>query len=348
MFENQNESLHYFTKHQLPSDQYADPPNQGLRSFTRGGACFDGFRGPVVVMRVIKDDCQPLKHLDMDMRDVRNTADHFTYYGRVYKPNAIGPNPINRLNPVKQLGSLIGWDGSTEEGQSKYSDRLVAERGTVYHGFGSSIANLLGLPLLAFPIVEDTTQPRPNTDAALLYRDLNSTRILPPIGDPMIYVQSHTDKERNAIWARKAAGVTGFGSSLDIHEGPTPGSVEAMRVDGEPLPKEHIEALCSYIKDKIEPQLVAAVEGLPPNAVVPGRDEILESVTKDNFLEYYNVLKDEKLALGELSSWRNLPSPYDIKQSEMQAQINEQRMSDCLNLWGFMHAMYALGDSGPS
>lgn len=311
-----NENLYWFKKIDNPSDQ----PNLGLRSFTRVGACWQEFRGPVFVMRAVEDDQRNLTHADMDMRDVRNAAD---FLSQTYRDGY----DQDHLRELHVLGSTIACDGAVQQGKPKWAQCVLNVCDGVWNAEGSIIANLLGLPLLIRGSHNPyNVDPRPgfeNDNAALLGLDVNSKCTLAPLGPPargpqVIHVGGPIT-DLLAQSSRKVAGVTGFGSSLQKFSIGSTGTVHIVRADGKPLPKEHAEALCSYIKDKVEPQLIAAIEGLPTNAVVPQRDEVLNSITKGSFLEYYEALKETKIAQGQLS-WSDLPSPYDIKQSDMQAR----------------------------
>lgn len=300
-----------------------DQPNLGVRSFTRAGACWKDLKGPVFVMRALEDDQRCLTHRDMDMRDVRNAAD---YLSQTYRDGY----DQDHLRGVHALGTKIACEGAIQQGQPKLAELVLNGCDRVWNSEGSIIANLLGLPLLVRSAHNPyEVDPRPgfdNIQAALLLRDLNSKSILPHIGPRPSGIQvqriSPHERDPNTLVKldRKTAGVTGFGSSLQKVSSGSTGSVYVVRADGKPLPMQHTEALCSYIKDKVEPQLVAAIEGLAANDAVPQRDDILNSITKASFLEYYDALKETKIAQGQLS-WRDLPNPYDIKHSDMRTHM---------------------------
>ena len=260
------------------------------------------------------------------MRDVRNAAD---FLGQTY----CNGYDQHHLRDLRILGSKIACDGAVQSGQSKWADCVLNGCDGVWNADGSTIANLLGLSLLvrrAHNLFD--VDPRPgfeNVEAALLHYDLNSKRVLPHIGSPPRGPQAFQVGgplgDSSARTARRAAGIKGFGSPDQKVSVGTTGMVYIVRADGKPLPFEHTEALCSYIKDKIEPQLRAATEGLPTEglptgAIGPQRGDILNSITKGSFLEYYDALKETKIAQGQLS-WRDFPNPYDITPSSMHARI---------------------------
>lgn len=318
-----DEDLWWFKKDVESSIRAPDQPNLGLRAFTRAGACWQDLKGPVFVMRAVEDHQRNLTHRDMDMRDVRNAAD---YLSQTYRDGY----DQEHLRDVRAFGTKIACDGAVKEGQPKLADLVLNGCDRIWNSEGSIIANLLGLPLLARSAHNPyNIDPRPgfnNLEAELLLRDLDSKHVLPHIGPRPSGIQMQLirpgvrDPDLGAKKARKAAGVTGFGSSLQKVSIGSTGSLYVVRADGKPLPMEHTEALCSYINEKVEPQLVTAIEGLAANDVVTQRDDILNSITKASFLEYYDAFKETKIAQGQLS-WRDLPNPYDIKHSDMRTRV---------------------------
>jgi hypothetical protein len=102
----------------------------------------------------------------------------------------------------------------------------------------------------------------------------------------------------------------GFGSSPDYWGPNTKGAVCAARADGLPLPAQHLEAICSYISEQVEPRLSSCILGLGPGAIVPQREWVLNSISKADFMEFYDELKASRGATD--LTWRFLPSPYEL------------------------------------
>jgi hypothetical protein len=314
------ESLYYFKQSQDDPDFPAPMvTNHGLRAFTRAGACRDSMKGPIIVSRVAEFELMQLTHRDMDMRDARNTADWLSQVGRergtVHAPN---------LRDTEVLGTTIESTGRViNQGLPQWSNVLIPGDDVLWTSEGSQIANLLGLPLLfrSSSYGKGTLIPHPGTEnpaATLLHRDVISQKVLAASGlkgaqKQLTYYGDHkfeAERERLAF-----VGITGFGSSMSAYS-IVPDTCYVARADGKPLPKEHTEAICSYIADKVEPQLIAATEDLYENDVVPMRNEILDSITKDSFLEYYEAMREEKVKRCHMS-WRDLPNPYEIKEFDV-------------------------------
>ncbi|ETN44377.1 uncharacterized protein HMPREF1541_10557 [Cyphellophora europaea CBS 101466] len=299
-----DDTLVWFKKIKPPFEPAVDPQNLGLRSFTRGGACWDDFRSPVFVTRATKDKERRLTHGDMDMRDMRNAAD---YLGQTYR------------------------DGRVQQGGSKWDEIVLDGCDPIWNADGGNIANLLGFPILVQSIHNsyevDVDPGYQKDELVLLTRDLNSTVVLPgidvPLKGPQVVRTPNAD-ENQAIIAqvcrRLRVGATGFGSCVQKYTFGMAGIVYVVRVDGKPFPREHAEALCAYIRDNIEPQLAAATAGLSENVTVPRREEILQSISKASFMDFFNTITAAKLAAGE-ESWRDLPSPYEIKHADIRERL---------------------------
>ncbi len=153
----------------------------------------------------------------------------------------------------------------------------------------------------------DGEDGRHNKEAMLLMRDITSTAVGSiPVRDRFI--------NRNFM------GENGFGSSPSPWNGPETGSVFIARTDGVPLLKEHVEALCAYIENKIEPQLSKSIVGLEAGAAVPQREAILNSITKADFLDFFNSTKAQKAAAN--ATWANVPTPYELRRNDRATDIN--------------------------
>ncbi|KAK5385792.1 hypothetical protein LTR20_005292 [Exophiala xenobiotica] len=212
----------------------AEPPNLGLRTMTRGQACAPNFRGPILVVRHTKKGRNKESYVDIDMRDVRNTADHFSWMYRE------GTGNMAHLKDQRVLatGCLCPQDQAQGGSRSKFVQQVIDTCDSIFAAGGSGIANLLGIPLS----LRLAQEPRPgdsrrNREAMLLMRDITSTTVGSiPFGKTFI--------NRNFI------GEEGFGSSPDLWNDTKPGCVLIARADGVPLLKEHVEALCAYIENK--------------------------------------------------------------------------------------------------
>jgi hypothetical protein len=312
------EKLFYF---KLPCDNPDIPaptvPNLGLRAFTRAGACNEEMKGPVLFTRIAEFESLQYSHRDMDMRDAREAADWLSQCGRERDPQS----------NTEVLGTAIESAGRViNHGYQQWSNVLVNGNDVAWTSEASQIANLLGLPLqFRSSSYDKTVIPDPklqNSAITLLHRDVISQKVLPFSGiraygpkDQLTYYNDHNYQARSERLA--FVGTRGFGSSMVKYGGYMPDTCYVVRADGKPLPREHTEAICSYIADKVEPRLKAAIEGLHEGELVPSRNEILNSITKSSFLEYYEAMKEEKVKRCNMG-WRGLPNPYDIKHTDLE------------------------------
>lgn len=323
------EALHWFTKENAPS---TEPLNTGLQKFTRSGSCWEGFSGPVFILRAITDDQGQVRHLDMNLRDVRSAADSL---GQAYRDGRIDVN----LSKVHVIGTKIASDRVESTGVAKYESLVIVGCDHVWSAFGSSIANLLGLPLLCStgptPLEQQPSPELRNFDATLLYRDVTTTHVRSPLnleqlGEEVdvdeIYRQVKCGDIKPAV-ARQltiafTVGVRGFGSSVLRFDKNKVGCSYVVRADGKPLPAQHVEALCGFIKDKIEPQLQAAISGLTDDQLVPDRERILDYIRRAEFEKYYEEFKAAKVEAGD-ESWRHLSSPYEITSKDVKDDVRK-------------------------
>ncbi|KAK5251431.1 hypothetical protein LTR40_011383, partial [Exophiala xenobiotica] len=265
----------------------AEPPNLGLRTMTRGQACAPNFRGPILVVRHTKKGRNKESYVDIDMRDVRNTADHFSWMYRE------GTGNMAHLKDQRVLatGCLCPQDQAQGGSRSKFVQQVIDTCDSIFAAGGSGIANLLGIPLS----LRLAQEPRPgdsrrNREAMLLMRDITSTTVGSiPFGKTFI--------NRNFI------GEEGFGSSPDLWNDTKPGcSVRLYR-------------------EQNEPQLSESIVGLEAGATVPQREAILNSITKADFLDFFNTFKAKKAVVS--TTWANVPTPYELRSNDMAIQIND-------------------------
>jgi hypothetical protein len=136
----------------------------------------------------------------------------------------------------------------------------------------------------------------------------------------MVWTHQRDDVLCKVIGGRAIAGCKGFGSTVQKFSHSIPGTCYAVRADGKPLPHQHVDAICSFIESRVEPQLQTAIEGLSAGDHVVQRKAILASISKAEFSEFYTKLKQMKVKRG-VSSWDDLPNPYEIKHSSLDERI---------------------------
>jgi hypothetical protein len=286
-----------------------EPPNLDLSTMTRGQACAPTLRGPILVMRQTEGrDEDTSSYVDIDMRDVRNAADHFSW---MYRDGThMAPYMQDDLLSQRVLvtGCLCPQDQAQGGPRPRFHQAVFDGCDSIFAAGGSGIANLLGLPLsLRLAQKQRPGDGRRNREAMLLMRDITSTTVGPiPFREPFI--------NRNFI------GENGFGSSPSLWNGAETGSIFIARADGVPLLKEHVEALCAYTEQKIEPQLSESIVGLEAGAAVPQRQAILNSITKADFLDFFNTFKAEKAVVN--TTWANVPTPYELRRNDNAIQIS--------------------------
>ncbi|KAK5567440.1 hypothetical protein LTR43_007156 [Exophiala xenobiotica] len=274
-----------------------EPPNLGLRTMTRGQACAPNLRGPILVLRTQKGRSED-SYTDIDMRDVRNAADGFSW---MYRKRTHMTPPFAQDDLLAQrvlvTGCLCPQHLAELGTRARFTQFAFNGYDVIFAAGGSGIANLLGIPL--FLRTAETPRSgedgRHNKEAMLLMRDITSTTVGSiPLGECF----------RN----REFIGEKGFGSSPDLWNGTETGSVWIARADGIPLLAEHIEALCAYIENRVEPQLFESIVGLEAGAAVPQREALLNSITKADFLDFFNTFKAEKAVVN--TTWASETPAY--------------------------------------
>jgi hypothetical protein len=225
----------------------------------------------------------------------------------------------------------------------------------IFMAGGSGIANLIGIPLL---LRTSGSYQRPgsifveklgadvNPMATLLKRDILSARkeaslatapsnsvMVASSQERMTVAGSSTKLDRLLRSEGLPAASTAFSNSAPPHEplagfgsSPTPwdkdkvGSVCVVRADSWPLAPEHLEAICEYIKQKVEPVLLSATAGIDTATPVPGYEDILNSINKNAFLEFFNEYKASKAMTNPI--WRDMLDPY------VKIEISQQALAD--------------------
>ncbi|KAI1614905.1 hypothetical protein EDD37DRAFT_403190 [Exophiala viscosa] len=205
-----------------------EPPNLGLRACTRGQACAPNFRGPILVTRKVElGDCME-KSVDVDSRDARTAADHFSWWYR----DGSGKMPHLKDQRILVTSCVSPQHVADFNLSSKYLEHVIDGCDSIFASGGSGIANLLGIPLslrLIQPFGEPSESRRTKA-AMLLMRDVTSMTFGP-------HPRSRRYIDRNFC------GTNGFASSGSIWSGDTVGSVVAARFDGLPLLRQHVVKL---------------------------------------------------------------------------------------------------------
>jgi hypothetical protein len=98
--------------------------------------------------------------------------------------------------------------------------------------------------------------------------------------------------------------LAGFGRSPAPWDKDMVGSVYVLRADGWPLAPDHLEAVCEYMKQKVEALPLSATADIDTTAPVPGYEDILNSVNKTAFLEFFIEYKASKAMTNPI--WRDL------------------------------------------
>ena len=290
--------------------------NEGVRRFTRSGTCGQACSGPVIVSRQQGRVPEQGRCVDIDMRDVRTAADYFSSEHRGYGAN----------REVHSLAAVVSPRGMIQDGQPSFEEAAIEHGDIVYSQPGSTIANLLGIPLQLRPVVENGPDDSshgfysPNDYAILLQKDINSTKFgcqLTPAGRQLresIAALPRPQADMTEIH-RVEPGIEGFGSAPQTWFGDDVGDVLVVRADGLTLPAQHMEAICEYLKQEIEPILRAAVDGLAPDTLVANREEVLNAINKQNFLKFWDTYSAHKVSTG---AWTAIPSPYQMKGSTLE------------------------------
>lgn len=282
-------------------------PNIAAKSFTRAGVAGTWVKGPLLVMR--NTQIGGVGHCpDIEMRDVRHTADYLSF---AYRGDG--------LSDRRYLGVVVNSDRDRAASylRSRYHPRACDGDESIFSSQGCSIANLLGIPLLfakvAGPDVVDSSEiTGRNKSIEYLKRDLNAIKIGSPYSAEQQEMMDRADARYGRAWRNAAGGEVeksprGFGSSPEDWSGEHCGTVFVVRADGVPLIMEHMEALCEYAAQIVEPMLHQGITDLPSGSDVTSRELILGSITQQSFLEFFGRYK---LSKGE--GWRLVPSPYNM------------------------------------
>lgn len=293
--------------------------NESLRRFTRSGTCGLAWSGPVIVSRQRGRVPEKGRCVDVEMRDVRTAADYFSSDSRGYGAN----------RKVHSLAAVISPRVMVQNGSPAFMEKAIDHGDIVYSEQGSAIVNLLGIPLQVRPAVESLEYVSKDSNrghhtandyATLLKRDLNSTTF----GCQLTEVEKRRRDSKSAssglyVEIREPHGVEpgieGFASCPETRFDYDVCGALVGRADGLPLPAQHMEAICEYLKQEVEPILRAAIDGLAPGTPIANREEVLNGITKQNFLRFWDTYSAHKVMMGE---WTETPSPYEMKGSVLE------------------------------
>jgi hypothetical protein len=324
-----------FEKHWCSEE---DEDNGNLINFTRNGICGEPWGGPLLVMHMYKTEEGAVCYRDMDCYDIRHAADCLStlHRGESTRPRNIRPlpgaTPI-QTRPKIFHASIISCPASFSKTGLDYKEIMVNAMDPVFWKEGSDIATCIELPLLIRktrrPLdkyVEQVERSRwYNYHTVMLKRDLHSLTTAPGPGQEAYeayklwmscpaegYTGENKDLTMSMIGRVQSDGEFGCGLSPVMWSGDTlVGDVVVVRVDGKPLLWRHLEVICEYIVQEVEPRIKAAIAGLPPNSDVPNRDNVIASINKDDFLGFFHRFKEIKAQTQP--AWISLNSPYDVK-----------------------------------
>lgn len=277
--------------------------NQGLCNVARAGKISNCFRGPVLLTRTQNAGRVDQQYVDLDMRDIRNAADFVSCYNRK------NSNTINHYCTVTFASSLGDLEYSMQPDFLR-QDMFSKDRDEAYQNQGSTIANILGIPIQPLKrkyhqIHKHKYRPEQliNSYSANLMLDISSVE----------KGSAEVEVERNGSWSmfkpvrpkfgRLERGTEGFGTPPA--SATNQGGIGFVRTDGKVLLPEHLEALCSYVSCKVAPRVQEALGAVNEGETVIGRDEIFQHTTKADFLNFWSTLRID-------NEWDDVPSPYDV------------------------------------
>ena len=266
-------------------------------------------------MRYLAIPYQLEHYKNIDMRDVRNVADFFSSIDRGCSDETVH---------MEACDILCHADAASLRTRKLMARTIQANNGA-YTQQGSGIMNLLGLPLQAasFNIFPGPIEPRGNAighrnpEVAELCRDINSSikgrsaQVAEEDAARDLMVATYGPMAAMIGGGRNVdVGKMGFGSVHARWEKADVGSVCVARADGKPLLAEHLEALCAFGEEKVAPALTKAVANVGVGELVPGRDAVLNQITKSKFLEFFADFKIRQAAETGMNSWLTCSSPW--------------------------------------
>jgi hypothetical protein len=344
MVRNEHERLQAFCR----QDAVSKTPNHGLRRFTRGGVCGLTWGGPVIVARH-RTEPKSEYFLDMDMLDIRHAADFLSSAQRSYVPaRPVQPHYVEAAgilcyntgatgtpyypiinqatDPVfmtggNRIANLIGLPLLVRTSGGSYSHSRSVFIEAPLEG-ANPMAALLKRDIVASrkgPLPESTPPANIRQSISSYYRTIGKS-------DKEAFEDYRAEMGRELSAAEIAFLVCYAESSIPntstLHEdfagfGATPapynidqlGPVIVARADCQPLQHQHLEAICEYIKQKVEPKMRSAVAGLEVGDTVTDYEEILNGISKTAFLEFWNEYKSAK-AIND-PHWRDMWDPYE-------------------------------------
>ncbi|CAH0396254.1 unnamed protein product [Bemisia tabaci] len=241
-------------------------PNKCIASITalRPGA-YTQWLGPIVAYGMVGHAMDPRVIRDLTMADFKHITDYFISY-----------RYGTQVSLVK--GVRINCDGDRElckrppfEAVEVSPDILFSDQDT------SSIAERMGLPIFVRKYSPD---PKWEADPSA-YGNSNAT-FLHMCCDP---------KSEWWGWA-------------PLHWRTQVGSVFVIRQDKKPLLPLHVEALCHYCREFLQPAFEDSLGGSGPENE-PSKKHVLSMINKSKFLYQWGNFLSER-------NCKDVPSPYDI------------------------------------
>ncbi|KIV87655.1 hypothetical protein PV11_03187 [Exophiala sideris] len=239
------------------------------------------------------------------MRDVRNAADYFSSTYRMGSQDA-------DLESVRVAVGIVVCPRTFVRSPTGYF--IVNGCDSIFQAEGSGIANLLGLPMTVRPWYAHPTgsEDLRNHEAVLLMRDITSDHVGTLTSTP-----GYGDLDNFRGMGGSYCGEQGFGSTPQIWTGNKIGDVLVARADGLPLLSLHLEALCLYVSTKVEPRLAQAISGLTGDALVHSREQVLGTITKADFLAFFEELRAQRRQTDP--RWRFFPTPYSMNKEFLES-----------------------------
>ena len=250
--------------------------NISISEITEGLSPYD-WRGPIVIMRAGDRQGSAGLFTSVTLEDLRHTADYFLTYGSNYSKG---------LDGAMQAGVKISCDGEQRtSGAEKFSEIRVPFDHPMFvdpTGVLPPITKLVEFPLRIWKmdmnrrLVGDTDADDyfANQSAALLNMTCDTSSPL--------WGWVHPD------WR-------------DVL-----GSVFVVREDRQPLRMHHVEALCAFCKESLQPNFEDAILA---ESQERRKSIVLRHVTRERFEDFYWNFRQFKIDFG-CEDWISSPSPY--------------------------------------
>ena len=290
--------------------------DSNTQALTRAGATTDLFGGPILVLKA--NDTSTLG--DMEFRDVRSFVDCMSSASR-YLDTPLQP----QLESKHAFGVRVAAEQLPDGNYSQSVYEIVLEYADhVFSGSGSSIANMLGIPLAIRKASETeptgvlkafTGEPAgENPMCGLITIDVASTTVLSAVPHPPFnFITQAPPTELEFLGEsrlRPSAGRLGFGTPPAMYDGADVGPVVIVRYDGKPFLIQHVQCLAAYI-ERHQPDVQAAIAGVQVGAEISGRQNILQGINKESFEKFWEQYKANQISNGNVG-WKGVCSPYNM------------------------------------